>query len=121
MHGFMDMHDIGDLILRAGFVEPVVDVDHLQVTHGDVTSLVHDLRACGATNVAVGRRAGLTPPSRWKHFESELLCRGQKRISTTVELIFGQAWGSEKSLERGLADRAVHISVNELTRTLKGR
>ena len=121
VHGFMDMHDIGDLILRAGLVEPVVDVDRLQVTHEDVTSLVHDLRACGATNVAVGRRAGLTSPGRWKHFESELLCKGQKRISTTVELIFGQAWGSGKSPERGLADGAVHIPVNELTRTLRGR
>ena len=121
VHGFMDMHDIGDLIFRAGLVEPVVDVDRLQVTHGDVKSLVNDLRACGATNVAVGRRAGLTPPSRWKHFESELLCKGQKRISTTVELIFGQAWGSGKPPERGLADGTVHIPVNELTRTLRER
>ena len=33
VHGFVDMHDLGDLMARAGLAEPVVDVDRLRVTY----------------------------------------------------------------------------------------
>ena len=45
VHGFIDMHDIGDLATRAGFVEPVIDVDRLTLDYAGVAELVGDLRA----------------------------------------------------------------------------
>ena len=121
VHGFTDMHHIGDLVVRAGLVDPVMDVDRLEVTHTGLKALVYDLRACGATNVAVGRRTSLTGPDRWRRFEKELLYQGQERVSTTVELIFGQAWGSGRVREGDSANGTVRIPVTELTRSFRRR
>jgi malonyl-CoA O-methyltransferase len=95
VHALFDMHDLGDLAALAGLAEPVMDVDRLVLTYRDVSSMIADLRACGAINVAAGRRSGLTGPSRWRGFERALL-GGQRdgRFAVTIELILGQAWGT---------------------------
>jgi malonyl-CoA O-methyltransferase len=119
VHGFIDMHDLGDLAARAGLAEPVMDVDRLQVTYRDVGSLVADLRACGAVNVAFGRRASLTGPGRWRAFHDRLMAfRMGGRLAITVELVFGQAWGagSGSSMRRG---GDVMVSVEELAGALR--
>ncbi len=124
VHGFADMHDLGDMANRAGLTEPVMDVDRLQVTYADLDGLVADLRACGATNVGYGRRTGLTGRARWQafcnRFESQ---RTADRLSVSVELIFGQAWGSVSSRRRSPTGGTgpVSISVEELTRDLRRR
>ena len=94
VHAAFDLHDIGDVALAAGLAEPVVDVDRLEVTYSSVASLVHDLRSCGALNVAGGRRRGLTSPRRWHAFERALVAGGHgARFAITLELVLGQAWG----------------------------
>ncbi|HLF11427.1 MAG TPA: methyltransferase domain-containing protein, partial [Gammaproteobacteria bacterium] len=94
VHAFFDMHDLGDLALAAGLVEPVMDVDRIQVSYSSLRSLVSDLRACGAVNVASGRRKSLTGARRWQAFERRLLAQGPaQRFTITLELVFGQAWG----------------------------
>jgi malonyl-CoA O-methyltransferase len=64
VHGFFDMHDIADVAARSGLREPIVDVDRLTLTYGDSAQLHADLRSGGATNVAGGRRRGLTSRSQ---------------------------------------------------------
>ena len=118
VHGLIDMHDIGDLALRAGLTEPVVDVVTLQVTYRDTLSLVADLRACGAANVATGRRTTLTGRERWSVFRDALeRTRRDGRFAVTVELVFGQAWGG------GAGGVPKHggavISLEEMARQLK--
>lgn len=93
VHAAFDMHDLGDLAMAAGLVEPVLDVDRLEVTYADVTALVRDLRAVGAINVAAARRRTLTGRRRWARFVDRLPRNQDGRISITVELILGQAWG----------------------------
>ena len=101
VHGFIDMHDIGDLALRAGLTEPVMDVDRIKVTYKDVGSFVADMRACGAGNVAAGRRATFTSRGRWVAFGDALeSTRRDGRFALTVELIFGQVWGRIRSEDR---------------------
>lgn len=117
VHGFIDMHDLGDLALRAGLTEPVMDVDRLQVTYTDVGSFVADMRACGAGNVAAGRRATFTSRGRWAAFRNALeSTRSDGRFALTAELIFGQAWGGgdEKRFDSGEAT----FSLEEMERQL---
>ncbi len=57
---FIDMHDLGDAMMRTGFVEPVLDVERFTLTYPDVMSLMRELKAIGAHNVTQGRRQGLT-------------------------------------------------------------
>jgi malonyl-CoA O-methyltransferase len=98
VHAFWDMQTLGDLAVRAGLEEPVLDVDRIRVSYSSLSGAIRDLRACGATNSAGGRRRGLTGRGRWQHFV-EALWRDQGageqgRLQLTVELIFGQAFGS---------------------------
>ena len=121
VHGFADMHDLGDLANRAGLAEPVLDIDRLTVTYPDVGGLVSDLRACGATNVAHGRRSQLTGRSRWNAFRERLESqRTEAGLSIGVELIFGQAWGTGRTAAPGDGDQ-VGISLDEVTRRLRNR
>ena len=116
VHGFVDMHDLGDLASRSGLAEPVLDIDRLTVTYPDVHGLVSDLRSCGATNVAHGRRSQLTGRSRWSAFRDRLESqRTGAGLSIGVELIFGQAWGVGSAKARS-GPRTVSISVDEVTR-----
>lgn len=117
VHGFIDMHDIGDLALRAGLTEPVVDVARLRVTYRDMASLVADLRACGAANVARGRRTTLTGRKRWSAFREALESTGRDgRLAVTVELVFGQAWGGAgRAREHG----ETLIPLEDVTRQMR--
>ncbi len=111
VHAFYDMHDLGDLAVAAGLAEPVVDVDRLELTYRDVDSVIRDLRACGAVNLAVGRRRSLTGPARWGRFV-EALERGRRqgRIPMTIELILGHAWAAAES-RRALRTRPDEAAV----------
>ena len=56
---FIDMHDIGDALTRAGFSAPVLDVEHYTLTYDDVKSVMKDLKNIGAHNATQGRARGL--------------------------------------------------------------
>jgi malonyl-CoA O-methyltransferase len=94
VHQFVDMHDLGDTLLHAGFTEPVLDVQILGFTYRDLNSLADDLRALGATNVLAHRRRTLTGRSRWQAFEDAYpsLERDPGRLRATFELIYTVAW-----------------------------
>jgi malonyl-CoA O-methyltransferase len=94
VHAFADMHTIGDRLVTAGFREPVMDVENLTVTYGDITRLVTDLRAVAATNILLERRRGLTTPRLWQSMLDVLNTTRNKqgRLNTSIEIITGQAW-----------------------------
>jgi malonyl-CoA O-methyltransferase len=101
VHAAFDMHDLGDAAAAAGLAEPVLDVERMTLRYRDVVDLVRDSRACGAVNTAAGRRRALTGRRRWQAFAQALqgATRGE-RFDVTIEVIFGQAWGSETRASR---------------------
>ncbi|MDS4020129.1 MAG: malonyl-ACP O-methyltransferase BioC, partial [Candidatus Competibacter sp.] len=64
VNGFLDMHDVGDALMRARLAEPVMDVERLTLTYPDVGGLMRDLGTLGARNVTLGRPRGLTGKGR---------------------------------------------------------
>ncbi len=90
---FIDMHDIGDALMRAGFVEPVMDMEHLTLTYTDVQTLMHDLKNIGAHNVTAGRAHGLTGRGRLLRMQSAYeKQRRDGRLPASYEVIYGTAW-----------------------------
>jgi malonyl-CoA O-methyltransferase len=93
---FIDMHDLGDALLRAGLAEPVMDVERYTLTYPDVGSLMRDLKAIGAHNVNAGRPRGLTGRRALERmaaaYERE---RRDGRLPATYEVVYGQAWAAE--------------------------
>ena len=93
---FMDMHDIGDLLVYSGFATPVMDMEYITLTYQEVMDIMRDLKTIGAHNVTHGRQRGLTGKGKWqqvvKHYES---FRQAGRLPATFEVVYGHAWKPE--------------------------
>jgi malonyl-CoA O-methyltransferase len=91
---FIDMHDVGDALVHAGLMEPVLDVDRVTVDYADVLALMRDLKAIGAHNVTAGRPRALAGRARLARvagaYES---FRRDGRLPATYEIIYGACWG----------------------------
>ena len=116
VHALWDVQTLGDLVVRAGLEEPVLDVDRIEVSYADVGALVADLRACGATNTAAGRRHSLTGKARWQGFVDALAAnRPGQRFKLTIELILGVAFGSRQTSRAGSGGEIV-VPIDSLKR-----
>lgn len=111
VHPFLDMHDVGDLLMAAGFADPVMDMQMLTLRYRDPARLWQDLRASGATNARRDRRRTLTGKVRWQRALAALEARREAdgTIPITVELVFGHAWKeAPKTLPDGRAVIRLH-------------
>ncbi|AMN48441.1 malonyl-CoA O-methyltransferase [Steroidobacter denitrificans] len=101
VHRFIDMHDLGDALMRARFADPVMDMERLSVTYPDLDTLLRDLQACGARNIAQGRLRGLTGRARFQAVRAhEALALREGVLPVSVELVYGQAWAGEPRPKR---------------------
>jgi malonyl-CoA O-methyltransferase len=100
---FMDMHDIGDLLMRSGFRNPVVEMEYLTLTYVELRDLLKELKAIGAQSVTGSRRQGLMGRDQWRQFEAAYeRYRRDGRLPATYEIIYGHAWaGTKDKLEDG--------------------
>ncbi|HEV2109946.1 MAG TPA: malonyl-ACP O-methyltransferase BioC [Gammaproteobacteria bacterium] len=90
---FLDMHDIGDALIRAGFAEPVMDVERVTLTYDDARGLMRDLKRIGAHNVTAGRGRGLTGRGRMDAMgRAYERWRQDGRLPATYEVVYGTAW-----------------------------
>jgi malonyl-CoA O-methyltransferase len=110
VHDFTDMHDLGDALIRHGFVEPVMDVQMLGLTFADIRGLVSDLRALGGTNALATRRRTLTGKDRWHAFKSAYPFRqaDEGRVRATFELVYAMAWAGSTSSGDG---SSIHVPI----------
>ena len=108
---FVDMHDIGDILLETRFAEPVMDMEMMTVTYRDVTSIMRELKIIGAHNVVQGRSRGLTGKGRMqKVIDAYENYRQQEVLPVSYEVIYGHAWLPQESEEKG----RVQISLSEI-------
>lgn len=111
---FVDMHDIGDAMVRAGLAEPVMDMEMMQLTYRELPDLMREIKALGAHNVTAFRSRGLTGKTQWQAFArayEELREAGV--LPATYEVIYGHAWAPVQSrAESGSGE--VHVPVDQL-------
>ena len=95
-NAFLDMHDVGDALVRAGFADPVMDVEHIRLTYPDVRSLMRDIKGVGAHNATEGRARGLTGRGALRALEAayEGMRDSEGRLPLTYEVVYGHAWMS---------------------------
>lgn len=95
---FVDMHDLGDMLVGAGFADPVMDMEKITLTYDDAGAMMRELKHLGATNATRGRPHGLTGRGRWQRMLAAL--EGERRdgrIPATFEVVYGHAWKGEPS------------------------
>jgi malonyl-CoA O-methyltransferase len=94
LHRFVDLHDIGDLLIGAGFATPVMDVETITLTYASVEALVRDLRATGSHNATHNRPRGLARTAA-RTLQAQLPHAADGRFSASFEVIYGHAWKPE--------------------------
>ncbi|MBU2737377.1 malonyl-ACP O-methyltransferase BioC [Acidithiobacillus concretivorus] len=116
---FMDMHDIGDALVRQGYEMPVLDVEHFQLTYAALEDLLRDLRSIGATNATVQRPRGLLTPGRLQILRDAYeQFRKDGRLPATYEVVYGHAWSSGPRPEIR-EDGAVTLPYPQMRRHIK--
>jgi len=92
-HEFTDMHDWGDMLVHAGFAEPVMDMERITLTWETPARLLAELRELGA-NLHPARFAGLRGRGWRARLERELdaaLRTADGRLALTFEIVYGHA------------------------------
>ena len=88
VHDFIDMHHIGDVLLKSGYSKPIVDADWVGVEYQDIDMLLQDLRQEGFHNILSSRRKMLTGKNRVADFKRAFSSVGGL-AQITFELIYG--------------------------------
>ena len=90
---FVDVHDLGGALQRAGFIEPVLDVDRHVHHYADVRALMGELKSIGAHNVNAGRSRALTGKSRLAKLQAAYeQVRGASGLPATWQVVYAVAW-----------------------------
>jgi malonyl-CoA O-methyltransferase len=96
VHSFIDMHDVGDMLVASGFAEPVMDVATITLTYARVEDLARELRASGQTCAARDRSLALTSRGTWQRMVSAYEVEPKNgRLPATIEIVYGHAWKGE--------------------------
>ena len=94
---FADMSQLGAAISHAGLAEPVIDRE-MQLDHyPQVSSLMEQLRAVGASHVAADRRRSLTGRGRLRSMiDAYEMLRTPAGLPASWEIIYGAAFAGSK-------------------------
>ena len=90
---FTDMHDIGDMLVAAGFADPVMEMEKITLTYNDVKAVMQDLRSIGAHNATEGRSQGMMGKAKWARLAQNYeTLRRDGKLPATFEIVYGHAW-----------------------------
>jgi malonyl-CoA O-methyltransferase len=88
------MHDWGDMLVQAGFAEPVMDMERITLTFETPERLLQELRELGR-NLHRDRFSGLRGRDWRRQWLQALAERGSRdaegRLKLTFEVIYGHA------------------------------
>ncbi len=90
----LDMHHLGDALVRAGFADPVMSAERFPVHYADFPSLERELRLCGASRAMMTPGGGLANRARRRRVE-EAFHAGRDAdgsVAVSIEVVYGQAW-----------------------------
>ena len=105
---FLDMHDVGDMLVGSGLADPVMDTETLTITYASLRGLLRDQRRLGVRDALFGR-------TDWRSWR-RLLAHWQRadgRYPASFEIVYGHAW---KPAPRVSADGRAVIQVHRPVR-----
>lgn len=119
-HSYTDMHDWGDMLVQAGFAEPVMDMETITLTFATPERLLQELRELGC-NLHPQRFAGLRGKAWLAQLHAALdthlrVDSSEGQLAVTFELVYGHAF---KSAPRVAVDAESAVSLEQMRRMLK--
>ena len=127
---FVDMHDLGSALARAGFAEPVLDVDRHRLDYADPLALMRELQQIGARNALADRPRGLTGRRRLAGMQQayrDAHARPDGRVTATWEVIYATCFrgdspaiapqdAHEEHGDRGAPSREIAFDIARIGR-----
>lgn len=110
----VDLYSASQLLLRADFKLPVADREVVKASYADATSLMHDLRSMGLTNMMRARNKGAMSRILLKRLEeiyNEHYPTPEGRLQTTYEIIFLTGWSYHESQQKALKPGSAKTSL----------
>lgn len=101
---FVDMHDLGSALARAGFTEPVLDVDRHRLEYDEPLALMRELQQIGARNAHADRPRGLTGRRRLAALQQAYRAQhgtADGRVRATWEVIYATSFRGDGPARRG--------------------
>lgn len=98
LHRFHDMHDIGDMLVAAGFADPVMDMECITFTYRTPRGLLRDQRHVGVRDALFGT----LPWHDWRRVFAAWRAQYADDLPVTFEVVYGHAWKpAPKALDDG--------------------
>ena len=95
---FIDMHNLGNLLMDSGFSDSILDTENFTVTYNEVERLFKDIKSIGATNGNISKNRGLSGRSFTKKIIQKYEnYRTNNLLPASYEVIYGHAWNISKS------------------------
>ncbi len=94
---WLDMHILGDILLRERFKDPVVDMEQLSINYSSLQTLVNDLQQSGSYQL-----------------DSSKICDSQNEFTASFETIYGIASG-QKARAQFTQDGKTYIPLTSIS------
>jgi malonyl-CoA O-methyltransferase len=109
---FIDMHDLGDMLVGSGFADPVMDMEVVKLTYDSFDDLLRELQSAGSSCAMKARRHGLTGKAAWvKARATYETLRENGKLPASFEVVYGHAW---KVAPKKTADGRAIVSFDTL-------
>ena len=91
---FADMHDLGDMLVAAGFAAPVMDMERVTLVYADGAALLADLRASGQTSARARSPRAALPGAAFSPRCTRASPRSGRdgKLPVSFEVVYGHAW-----------------------------
>ena len=89
---FHDMHDLGDMLMAAGFADPVMDMERIELAYASPRGLLRDQRLLGVRDGLLGPMGFREGRRVFRAWETQ---RREGRLPATFEIVYGHAWKAE--------------------------
>lgn len=103
---FHDMHDLGDMLMAAGFADPVMDMETITFAYAGPRGLLRDQRLLGVRDGLLGPMGFREGRRIFRAWQTQLR---DSRLPATFEIVYGHAWKAEsKNVPDGRAIVRIH-------------
>ncbi|MDD5248827.1 MAG: methyltransferase domain-containing protein [Rhodocyclaceae bacterium] len=89
LRNFHDMHDIGDMLVAAGFADAVMDMEMIEIAYAGPRGLLRDQRLLGVRDGLLGAMDFRTARRVLRAWAAQ---RRAGALPATFEVVYGHAW-----------------------------
>lgn len=88
---FLDMHDLGDMLVAAGFGDPVMDMEMIALSYPTPRAFLADQRHLGVRDALLGQQGWRD----WRRLLGAWQQDADGRLPASFEIVYGHAWKPE--------------------------